>query len=202
MRVVSLRCAYVVQKADRSMLDAKVSLSQFDRTTEQLNALIQELLDKLSTSVRTAQLQCRASWSHSSTRVHRAFTQESDFRNLLDEYTRNLEGKLERGELDALRRWIETKLKQLQKLVSSGRATLANVTDEAAGLRKCVCKCSASLLTAHCPSHLPRALDALLCTVCSPLLCRQLIQRFHCISCDRPIEVGHPIVYAHNASAH
>ena len=34
------------------MLDAKVSLSQFDRTTEQLNALVQELLDKLSTSVR------------------------------------------------------------------------------------------------------------------------------------------------------
>ena len=65
--------------------------------------------------------------------------QESDFRNLLDEYTRNLEGKLERGELDALRRWIETKLKQLQKLASSGRATLTNVTDEAAGLRKCVC---------------------------------------------------------------
>ena len=36
------------------MLDAKVSLSQFDRTTEQLNALVQELLDKLSTSVRHA----------------------------------------------------------------------------------------------------------------------------------------------------
>lgn len=152
MRVVSLRCAYVVQKADRSMLDAKVSLSQFDRTTEQLNALIQELLDKLSTSVRTP---LRSSSSHGIVPVLLAvhpvhdcvFVQESDFRNLLDEYTRNLEGKLERGELDALRRWIETKLKQLQKLVSSGRATLSNVTDEAAGLRKCVCR--AICLTPH-----------------------------------------------------
>lgn len=113
-------------KADKNSLDAKVSVNVFDATTGELNKMINELLGKLSMS-------------------------EDELKKLLDQLMEMVSGKLDRAELDALRKWVEGKLKQLQKLLGSGQD--AKLSDEAAGIRK------------------------------------QLIARFHCISCDRPLEL-------------
>ncbi|KAJ8317816.1 hypothetical protein KUTeg_004630 [Tegillarca granosa] len=66
----------------------------------------------------------------------------------------DLDGKLDRLELDPLKEWLESKLKALNdKLKRHQLQSVEWTEDDAAGIRK------------------------------------QLIQRFHCISCDRPVDL-------------
>uniref|UniRef100_A0A1I8GW59 Glutamine-rich protein 2 n=1 Tax=Macrostomum lignano TaxID=282301 RepID=A0A1I8GW59_9PLAT len=121
-------------KADKIQLDTKVNFSLFDETTGNLNSQIDELLQKLMAT-------------------------EDDLRRLLKLLGADLDGKLDRLEMDALKDWLEKRLKALAaKIKSGGGAGVADINeDDAAGLR------------------------------------RQLLQHFHCISCDRPLEMGaHP----------
>lgn len=39
---------FVLQKADRKALDSKVNTKLFDKTTEEINNMIKEILDKLA----------------------------------------------------------------------------------------------------------------------------------------------------------
>lgn len=122
-------------KADKIQLDAKVNFNLFDETTGNLNSQIDELLRKLLST-------------------------EDDLRRLLKLLGADLDGKLDRLEMDALKDWLEKRLKALAAKIKSGAggAGVADLAeDDAAGLR------------------------------------RQLLQHFHCISCDRPLEMAaHP----------
>ncbi|CAL1531314.1 unnamed protein product [Lymnaea stagnalis] len=114
-------------KADRRQLEGKVNHSLFDSTTSEINRMIKDILDKLN--------------GH-----------DGDWKNALAKAMEELDGKLDRRELNNLRDWLEQQLKALNnKIKSMGPGW--QLDDEAAGMKK------------------------------------QLIQRFHCLSCDKPIDV-------------
>ncbi|XP_070187537.1 uncharacterized protein [Littorina saxatilis] len=113
-------------KADRKQLDGKVNQHLFDSTTAGINRTIQDILDKLSGT-------------------------SDEWKNMLAKLTNDLDGKLDRLELNPLKEWLEKKLKALSKKIKEG--SLQWTDDEAAGLKK------------------------------------QLIQHYHCLSCDKPINM-------------
>ncbi|XP_005101334.1 glutamine-rich protein 2 isoform X2 [Aplysia californica] len=114
-------------KADRRQLEGKVNHSLFDSTTNELNKMIKDILDKLN-------------------------GQEGDWKSALAKAMEELDGKLDRRELSNLKDWLEKQLKMMNsKIKSMGPGW--NLEDEAAGMK------------------------------------RQLIQRFHCLSCDKPVDV-------------
>lgn len=116
-------------KADKRSLDNKVNHSLFDSTTNDINRMIKEILDKLAGN--------EEAWNHQCKR-----------------FTDDIEGKLDRLELDPLKEWLESRLKALnEKLKKQNQAPVEWSEDDAAGIR------------------------------------RQLIQKFHCISCDRPVDI-------------
>ncbi|KAI8796351.1 glutamine-rich protein 2 isoform X2 [Biomphalaria glabrata] len=113
-------------KADKKQLENKVNHSLFDSTTSEMNRMIKDILDKLN-------------------------GQEGDWKSALAKAMEELDGKLDRRELNNLRNWLEHQLKALNnkiKTLGSGW----QLDDEAAGMK------------------------------------RQLIQHFHCLSCDKPID--------------
>ncbi|KAL5018549.1 hypothetical protein ScPMuIL_004271 [Solemya velum] len=118
----------VDEKADKRSLDCKVNHSLFDNTTTEINKLIKEILDKFS-------------------------GQEEEFKEALGRITEDVDGKLDRLELDPLKEWLDNRLKVLNDKLKKQQLTSEWSEDDAAGIRK------------------------------------QLIQRFHCISCDRPVEM-------------
>ncbi|XP_039979920.1 glutamine-rich protein 2 isoform X2 [Xiphias gladius] len=110
-------------KADKSALDSKVSRLQFDSATEQLNTMFHELLNKVT-------------------------DQEQDWHKVIDKLSTEMECKLNRIELDSVKRQLEDCWKNIHdKLQAQG----APEHEDAAGIRK------------------------------------QLVDRFHCLSCDRPV---------------
>ncbi|XP_070703471.1 glutamine-rich protein 2-like [Pempheris klunzingeri] len=110
-------------KADKSALESKVSRLQFDSATEQLNAMFHELLNKVT--------------GH-----------EQDWHKVIDKLSTEMKCKLNRIELDSVKKQLEDRWKNIhEKLQSQG----APEHEDAAGLRK------------------------------------QLVDRFHCLSCDRPV---------------
>ncbi|XP_041362926.1 glutamine-rich protein 2-like [Gigantopelta aegis] len=113
-------------KADKGQLDNKVNQTLFDSTTTDINRIIQEILDKLSGN-------------------------EDSWKDALKALENDIDGKMDRMELDSLKNWLERRLKALNKKIeqSSGGWT----DDDAAGLRK------------------------------------QLLMRFNCLSCDRPVDI-------------
>lgn len=113
-------------KADKRQLEGKVNHTVFDHTTNELNKAIKDILDKLANN-------------------------DFDWKDMLAKLAADLEGKLDRLELQPLKDWLEAKLKALQRRIQDGQ--LHWNEDEAAGLR------------------------------------RQLIQRFHCLSCDKPVDI-------------
>lgn len=116
-------------KADKRSLDNKVNHSLFDTTTNDINKMIKEILDKLAGNEEAWNHQCKV-------------------------FTDDIEGKLDRLELDPLKEWLESRLKALnEKLKKQNQAPVEWSEDDAAGIR------------------------------------RQLIQKFHCISCDRPVDI-------------
>lgn len=124
------------QKADKdhaelkqthtSALEGKVSRSQFDATTEQLNSMMQELLGKVS-------------------------GQEQDWQRVLEKINLEMQSKLDRMELDPLKKKLEERWKEIRRQLQEKPPQYD--CDDAAGIRK---------------------------------------QLFHCLSCDRPIDMTVP----------
>ncbi|XP_059163883.1 uncharacterized protein C16orf96 homolog [Physella acuta] len=129
----------VIEKADKRQLESKVNHSLFDSTTNELNRMIRDILEKLN-------------------------GKEEDWRSALSKAMEELDGKLDRRELNSLRSWLEEQLKALNnKMKAMGSAW--QIDEEAAGMKK------------------------------------QLIQRFHCLSCDKPLDVmPHPPISSIPAS--
>ncbi|XP_042360272.1 glutamine-rich protein 2 [Plectropomus leopardus] len=115
-------------KADKSALESKVSRLQFDSATEHLNAMFHELLNKVT-------------------------GQEQDWHKVIDKLSTEMECKLNRIELDSVKKQLEDRWKNIhEKLQAQG----APEHEDAAGIRK------------------------------------QLVDRFHCLSCDRPVVMHTP----------
>nr|XP_020443579.1 glutamine-rich protein 2-like [Monopterus albus] len=110
-------------KADKSVLESKVSRLQFDSATEHLNTMFHELLNKV-------------------------MDQEQDWHKVIDKLSSEMECKLNRIELDSMKKQLEDRWKNIHKEL---QAQGAPEHDDAAIIRK------------------------------------QLLERFHCLSCDRPI---------------
>ncbi|XP_052347297.1 glutamine-rich protein 2 isoform X2 [Oncorhynchus keta] len=115
-------------KADKRALETKVSRMQFDSMTEELNTMFQELLSKIT-------------------------GQEQDWHKIIDKISTEMECKLDRIELDPVKKQLEDRWKSIRKQL---QAQPAPKEDDAAGIRK------------------------------------QLVARFHCISCDRPVDMLTP----------
>lgn len=115
-------------KADKKSLDNKVNHSLFDSTTNEINKMIKDILDKLAGH--------EASWN-----------------STIKKFADDIDGKLDRLELDPLKEWLESRLKALNDKLRRQQAQVEWTEDDAAGIRK------------------------------------QLIQKFHCISCDRPVDL-------------
>ncbi|XP_035392364.1 uncharacterized protein C16orf96 homolog isoform X2 [Electrophorus electricus] len=115
-------------KADKHALETKVSRMQFDTMTEQLNGMFQELLSKVT--------------GH-----------EQDWHKVIEKISKEMESKLNRIELDPLKKQLEDRWRSINKQLQTQPAP---VHDDAAGFR------------------------------------RQLLARFHCISCDRPVDILTP----------
>ncbi|KAF3699718.1 Glutamine-rich protein 2 [Channa argus] len=111
------------KKADKSALETKVSRLQFDSATEQLNTMFHELLNKV-------------------------IGQEQDWHKVIDKLSTEMECKLNRIELDSLKKQLEDRWKNIHKNL---QAQGAPEHEDAAGLRK------------------------------------KLMERFNCLSCDRPV---------------
>uniref|UniRef100_A0A8D0L620 DUF4795 domain-containing protein n=1 Tax=Sphenodon punctatus TaxID=8508 RepID=A0A8D0L620_SPHPU len=97
------------QKADKAALASKVSFTQFDATTEQLNKLIQELLNKMS-------------------------GQEQDWHKVLDKLLTEMDSKLDRLELDPFRQQLEDRWKSIRKQLKERSPHYQS--DDAAGIRR------------------------------------------------------------------
>ncbi|KAF6716825.1 Glutamine-rich protein 2 [Oryzias melastigma] len=109
--------------ADKTALENKVSRLQFDTTMEQLNAMFHDLLNKVT-------------------------DQEQDWHSVMDKLSSEMECKLNRIELDSMKKQLEDRWRNIYKTLQAQDAPEA---DDAAALRK------------------------------------QLVERFHCLSCDRPV---------------
>ncbi|XP_072336892.1 uncharacterized protein [Scyliorhinus torazame] len=95
-------------KADKKALESKVSRTLLDATAQQLNAMMQELLNKVC-------------------------AQEKDWQKVLEKLLCDMDCKLDRMELDPLKKQLEDRWKQLKKQLRSGPNIDA---DSAAGFRK------------------------------------------------------------------
>ncbi|XP_059006334.1 glutamine-rich protein 2 [Mustela lutreola] len=96
-------------KADKSALAAKVSRVQFDATTEQLNHMMQELVAKMS-------------------------DHEQDWQKMLDKLLVEMDSKLDRLELDPVKKLLEDRWKSLRQQLKE-RSPLYQA-DEAAAMRR------------------------------------------------------------------
>ncbi|XP_067859799.1 glutamine-rich protein 2-like isoform X2 [Heptranchias perlo] len=95
-------------KADKKALENKVSRTLLDATAQQLNAMMQELLNKVC-------------------------AQEKDWQKVLEKLLCDMDCKLDRMELDPLKKQLEERWKQLKKQLRNGPGIEA---DSAAGFRK------------------------------------------------------------------
>ncbi|KAI5282933.1 Glutamine-Rich Protein 2 [Manis pentadactyla] len=96
-------------KADKSALAAKVSRVQFDAATEQLNHMMQELVAKMS-------------------------GQEQDWQKMLDKLLTEMDSKLDRLELDPVKRLLEDRWESLRQQLRE-RSPFYQA-DEAAAMRR------------------------------------------------------------------
>lgn len=116
-------------KADKQQLETKVNRSDFDSTTTEITKNLDDLLEKI-------------------------LGQESEWQKQVNKLSAEVDGKLDRMELDSLKQHLENRMKAMKKLLEKHQPQdVYQEGDEAAGFRK------------------------------------QLIQSYHCISCDRPVEM-------------
>ncbi|CDQ76942.1 unnamed protein product [Oncorhynchus mykiss] len=95
-------------KGDKRALETKVSRMQFDSMTEELNTMFQELLSKIT-------------------------GQEQDWHKIIDKISTEMECKLDRIELDPVKKQLEDRWKGIRKQL---QAQPAPKEDDAAGIRK------------------------------------------------------------------
>ncbi|CAF4360962.1 unnamed protein product, partial [Didymodactylos carnosus] len=144
-----------------AMQDFQTALQRLREEIDKIKQLVQELIDNGKLSAQDIEAlkrllkqleEAKADKNHINIELDKDDVQKQD----LEKITGDVDSKLDRSELDALRDYIEKQLKKLKKLAKE-QQTQQHVhmmsEDDAAGLRK------------------------------------QLI-RFHCISCDRPIDVA------------
>uniref|UniRef100_A0A5F8GBD7 Glutamine rich 2 n=1 Tax=Monodelphis domestica TaxID=13616 RepID=A0A5F8GBD7_MONDO len=96
-------------KADKSALAAKVSRIQFDATTEQLNKMMQDLLAKMT-------------------------GQEKDWKKVLDKLVGEMDTKLNRLELDPVKKLLEDRWKAIRKQLKEQSPLYQS--DDAATMRR------------------------------------------------------------------
>nr|XP_020858328.1 glutamine-rich protein 2 [Phascolarctos cinereus] len=96
-------------KADKTALAAKVSRIQFDATTEQLNQMMQDLLTKMT-------------------------GQEKDWKKILDKLLVEMDTKLDRLELDPVKKMLEERWKALRQQLKNQSPLYQ--ADEAAIMRR------------------------------------------------------------------
>ncbi|XP_049557972.1 glutamine-rich protein 2 isoform X3 [Orcinus orca] len=162
-------------KADKSALAAKVSRVQFDATTEQLNHMMQELVAKMSGREGDWQKMLDRLLVEMDNKVRGGRLQGPlDWDNALLSRRRRPHllpqsspgprphPQLDRLELDPVKQSLEDGWKSL-RLQLKERSPLYQV-DEAAAMRRAL-------------------------TLCVPPPHRQLLAHFHCLSCDRPLEM-------------
>ncbi|XP_074647627.1 uncharacterized protein LOC141903415 isoform X2 [Tubulanus polymorphus] len=115
------------EKADKKMLDAKLNSSVFENTVAEINKAINDILNRLD--------------GH-----------DEEWKQAIAELSKEIDNKIDRLELDALKDYLESRLKALNNKIKGMNMTDMN-DDDAAGIRK------------------------------------QMAQRYHCISCDRPVDM-------------
>ncbi|XP_078483871.1 uncharacterized protein LOC100186493 isoform X1 [Ciona intestinalis] len=117
-------------KADKRALTTKVNRSDFDTTTNEITKNLDDMLEKI-------------------------IGQGNDWQRAVNKLSTDVDGKLDRMELESLKQHLENRLKAMRKLLEQ-RPVKEGYSDgdDAAGFRK------------------------------------QLIQSYHCISCDRPVEMA------------
>ncbi|GCB72701.1 hypothetical protein scyTo_0006432 [Scyliorhinus torazame] len=120
-------------KADKKALESKVSRTLLDATAQQLNAMMQELLNKVC-------------------------AQEKDWQKVLEKLLCDMDCKLDRMELDPLKKQLEDRWKQLKKQLRSGPNIDA---DSAAGFRKQLITIAASALHSRARPTTAPELDSL-----------------------------------------
>ncbi|XP_019640919.1 PREDICTED: uncharacterized protein C16orf96 homolog isoform X1 [Branchiostoma belcheri] len=104
-------------KADKRALESKVSRQQFDSSFNELNNLIQELLAKLD-------------------------GQDGQWQDALKNLSDDLDGKLDRLELDPFKEYIQGQLNKLnRKMAKVTEIEQQKELDEAAGFRKQMFRC-------------------------------------------------------------
>ncbi|XP_076803838.1 uncharacterized protein LOC143447533 isoform X2 [Clavelina lepadiformis] len=117
-------------KADKRALATKVNRTDFDSTTNEITKNLDEMLEKI-------------------------LGQESEWQKALKKLSGEVDGKLDRMELEALKQHLENRLKAMRKLLEQRPVKEGFAEgDDAAGFRK------------------------------------QLLQSYHCISCDRPVDLA------------
>ncbi|XP_067837274.1 glutamine-rich protein 2-like, partial [Heptranchias perlo] len=117
-----------MNRLEKKYGEGSISRTQFDAVTDQMNKMIQGLLNKIC-------------------------TQEKDWGCILERLTAEMECKLDRIELDPLKKQLEDRWKSIRKQLLKQKGF---EHEGAAGLKK------------------------------------QLISHFHCLSCDRPLDIKMP----------
>ncbi|XP_072259964.1 glutamine-rich protein 2 [Pyxicephalus adspersus] len=103
-----------LKQADMRALEGKVSRSQFDATTEQINNMMQELLGKVS-------------------------GQEQDWQKVLEKINLEMQSKLDRMELDPLKNKLEERWKEIRRQLQEKPPQYES--DDAAGIRRQLFHC-------------------------------------------------------------
>ncbi len=141
----SARRDVFLQKADKHQLDGKVDRSVFDSTTQELNRMIADLLQKLGDQVCGAEYSatdvvgfcpCKVVKQCVYTCTCSHFAQEEEWKRLLGELSSDLDGKLDRLEFSAIRQELEKRLKALAKQLKNMDSLRLSTEDDAAGIRK------------------------------------------------------------------
>ncbi|XP_078391250.1 uncharacterized protein LOC144673134 [Cetorhinus maximus] len=117
-----------MNRLERKCCDGNISHTQFDAVTDQINKMVQGLLNKIC-------------------------IQEKDWGCILEQLTAEMDCKLDRIELDPLKKQLEDRWRSIRKLLLKHKDS---EHEGAAGLKK------------------------------------QLISHFHCLSCDRPLDIKMP----------
>ncbi|XP_059509549.1 glutamine-rich protein 2-like isoform X2 [Stegostoma tigrinum] len=114
-----------LNRLERKCSDGNISRTQFDAVTDQINKMIQGILNKIC-------------------------MQEKDWGSILEQLTAEMDCKLNRVELDPLKKQLENRWKSIRKHLQKHKGF---EQEGAAALKK------------------------------------QLISHFHCLSCDRPLDI-------------
>lgn len=116
-------------KADKRTVASKVNITDFDTATSEITKSLDEMLEKL-------------------------LGQENNWETALKKLSSDVDGKLDRMELENLKMHLENRMKAMKKLIDKHQPQeMYAEGDDAAGFRK------------------------------------QLLQNYHCISCDRPVDL-------------